>query len=147
MKDKETAASKENGPPTTSSDRYSPGLHRKAHQRLVVYSNPGERSMTMQDHAGSVEINNIIRRFDRTGELPLGKGPGQYGDVSDYCGADYSDLVQMRQEALDRLREVDDELGAAKQARDQEQADREAARKNEVERAKQIAQTGTDQDQ
>jgi len=48
--------------------------------RLPMYFS-GE-SRTEQSHAAAVDINNIIRRFARTGELPPALNPAVYEDVT-----------------------------------------------------------------
>lgn len=42
----------------------------------------GGESRTQQSHKDSVDVNKIIARFDRTGQLPPARSDGQYGDVS-----------------------------------------------------------------
>ena len=42
----------------------------------------GEPSLTRQSEADAVDINKIMERFDRTGQLPITmKQPPQYGDA------------------------------------------------------------------
>lgn len=42
-----------------------------------------KNTRTEQHHKDSCDINNILKRFERTGILPGQKGPGKYIDVSD----------------------------------------------------------------
>lgn len=39
-------------------------------------------SMTETGHEALSDINNIVKRYKRTGLMPPGRGPGQYMDVS-----------------------------------------------------------------
>lgn len=57
-------------------------------------------SMTHQSHAESCDINNIIRRFDRTGVLPPGTRPAQYADVTALQG-DLTERINTSREILD----------------------------------------------
>lgn len=42
----------------------------------------GGESLTEQGHAESVDVNNIVRRFHRTGVLPPAAHPPVYADVT-----------------------------------------------------------------
>lgn len=56
-------------------------------------------SKTQQSHAASVDVNNIIKRFERTGVMPTGLSPGQYGDVSD-LNAPLGELIESSKATL-----------------------------------------------
>ncbi|AXH77223.1 MAG: internal scaffolding protein [Microviridae sp.] len=43
---------------------------------------PVGESMTEQSHAGLCDINNIVARFQSTGQLPPPRVEGQYADVT-----------------------------------------------------------------
>lgn len=55
---------------------------KKWNQRERTYAEVSGVSKTQQSHKDSVDINNLIARFDRTGVLPMPQKQGQYGDVS-----------------------------------------------------------------
>lgn len=69
--------------------------------RLRVQTNNTAPSMTQQHFANDVNINSIIARYNKTGQLPLANSIGQYGDVSDF--RDYKS-------ALDLILRVDDDF-------------------------------------
>lgn len=52
----------------------------RARQR--VQANVSGPSKTQQSHKETVDINHIIRKFDRTGQLPPPTAEPQYADVS-----------------------------------------------------------------
>lgn len=63
-----------------------------------------ERSMTQQQYKDSCDINNIIKQYAQTGELPLSNKVGQFLDVSnvqDYQSA--LTTVYEAQKAFDQL--------------------------------------------
>ncbi|MEM2002562.1 MAG: hypothetical protein QXT77_07965 [Candidatus Methanomethylicaceae archaeon] len=64
--------------------------------------------MTHQSHADSCDINNIIRRFDRTGVLPPSDRPQQFADVTGLQG-DLTDRINSSREILDKAGRVVDE--------------------------------------
>lgn len=95
--------------------RVRPPFFRERFPTIIV----GE-SMTHQSHAASVDINAIVARFQRTGQLPPGNGPGVYADVTALQG----DLVERAiasQEVIERARSFGKEW-------DKEQAAKAAAR-------------------
>lgn len=51
-------------------------------QRDRTTCNCGGESLTHQSHKDACDVNNIVRKFDNTGIIPVGKGEGQYGDVT-----------------------------------------------------------------
>lgn len=58
-------------------------------------------SMTVQSEKDLTDINNIVARFDRTGELPPGRGPGEYLDVTMLNG-DLLEVMERSQEIIDK---------------------------------------------
>lgn len=69
--------------------------------RLSVKTENTAQSMTQQHFANEVNINSIIARYNKTGQLPLANSIGQYGDVSD---------VRDYKSALDLILRVDDDF-------------------------------------
>lgn len=59
-------------------------------------------SKTQQSHKNSVDVNTIVKKFDRTGVMPPALREPQYGDVSD-LNADYGELIERSREALDTV--------------------------------------------
>lgn len=55
---------------------------RKPYHRLRVVADVSGESKTQQSHKKSCDVNHIIDRFDRTGQLPNPVRQGMYGDVS-----------------------------------------------------------------
>lgn len=56
------------------------------HRVQLTCPDPGK---TVQSERDSTDINSIVARYQRTGHMPPGRVPGQYGDVSafnDYYG-------------------------------------------------------------
>jgi len=61
-------------------------------------------SLTHQSHAESCDVNNIIRRYERTGELPPARRPPQYGDVTSLQG-DLTERHEAAKEVIQTSRE------------------------------------------
>lgn len=61
--------------------------------RVRVQASCAGVSKTQQSHKESVDVNHIIKRFDRTGQLPPATQQGVYGDVSD-LNAYYGEVVE-----------------------------------------------------
>lgn len=68
-------------------------------ERMRVYTPTAEDGRTQQSFAEDCDINAIIRRFDRDGVLPTGRGPGVYGDVSE-LNDDLVNLINYSKETL-----------------------------------------------
>ena len=66
-------------------------------------------SMTDTSHGNDTDVNNIIARFDRTGQLPGNPGTGQYVDVS-ALNADLTELLEKQRSALKELEDLEEEL-------------------------------------
>lgn len=64
----------------------------------VIATNNGE-SMTQQAHLDQTDVNAIVARFDRTGQLPPALRAGQYADVTGLQG----DLTERLNYAQDTL--------------------------------------------
>lgn len=58
-------------------------------------------SKTHQSHAEACDVNKIIRKYERTGELPPGRMEPQYADVTSLQNADFGTLLQKSRETLD----------------------------------------------
>lgn len=81
-------------------------------ERVRFYSPNGsdQESLTQQSQVASVDINNIIERFDRTGQLPQNRTPAMYGDVSEISHLDFGELQEKQEETLERLQDLENEL-------------------------------------
>ena len=101
------------------------GVHRRPWERNRSFSAGQGESMTQQHHAEATDINNIIKRFDRTGQLPMGinRGPGQYLDVTKFSHKDPMELEATMQDLRDRHSE---NLEAEKEAEKQTALDDES---------------------
>nr|QJB20231.1 MAG: internal scaffolding protein [Microvirus sp.] len=69
-------------------------------------------SVVAQEHANDCDVTVILSRYQRTGQLPAGRGPGAYEDVSALCGADYSGVlsaVASAQEAVSSAQRAESE--------------------------------------
>lgn len=89
-------------------------------------------SMTHQSHAEACDINNIIRRFDRTGALPPATRPEQYADVTGLQG-DLTERINSSREILDKAgRAVEQRREEVKKKKQEQQLELE----NEIARLK-----------
>lgn len=76
-------------------------VHRTRNDRVRVYSPVGKLSRTKQSFRDECDINNILKKYLKTGILPVVTRVQQYGDfseVSDYQGALHT--VMSAQEAF-----------------------------------------------
>lgn len=80
----------------------TPPSIRRPWERHRFYTQITGESMTHQSHAESCDINQIIRRYDNTGLIPEGRGPGQYGDVSHLQTAQTADLILESRQTLEK---------------------------------------------
>ena len=74
-------------------------------------------SMTDKSAGNDTDVNKIVARFSRTGQLPEGQGQGQFADVTHLQG----DLAEMLDRGKDAAKELEelrkkDELTKAEQA-------------------------------
>lgn len=80
---------------------------------------PRGESKTQQSHRDSVDVNSIVKRFDRTGQLPPPRMEAQYGDVSG-LNRPYAELIEESRQVLDKtgqfVEERDEKEKAAKLA-------------------------------
>lgn len=73
---------------------------RNPYERHRHYTHVYGESRTHQSHAESCDINNIIKRFDNTGELPPATREPQYADVTALQG-DLTERINQSRETLD----------------------------------------------
>lgn len=71
---------------------------RGAWDRVRFPEFPEGETMTQQHHKDLTDINHIVARYDRTGQLPQGR-VGQYGDVSG-LNAPLQELVSASQNTI-----------------------------------------------
>lgn len=86
-------------------------------------------SKTVQDHRDGADINQIIARFSRTGVSPVGRGPGQYLDVS---GVQTSDTASAIVNSRSVLSEASEKLQADRAAKRKAAQDKAAAEAKEL---------------
>lgn len=76
---------------------------RKPYERVREgISFKGTEQMTVQHLKDETDINNIVKRYHRTGELPQAKREGSYEDVSE-LNEDYGVL-------LDKFRDISNQI-------------------------------------
>lgn len=109
----------------TETGELTPPKVRMPWERLRVQTPMVGESMTHQSHAESCDINHIIRRYDNTGLLPDGRGPGQYADVTHLQEKQLDQMITESRETLDK---------AGRELEEKRQADLEA----EIQRVKDI---------
>lgn len=106
-------------------------------ERVRVFSCVRGESMTHQSHKNQCDVNAIVKRFDRTGELPPPTRPPQYADVSELQG-DLTERINLSREVLDTAgRALDEKRQAEKEAKRQAQIDLE----DEVKRLRELERT------
>lgn len=88
-----------------SNTTFTPPRVRHPYERARVTTIFTGESMTHQSHADSCDINNIIRKFDRTGVLPPSTRPEQYADVTGLQG-DLTERINTSREILDKAGRV-----------------------------------------
>lgn len=64
----------------------------------VIALNDGE-SMTQQSHFDQTDVNAIVARFDRTGQLPPARQAPVYGDVTGLQG-DLTDRINQSRDTI-----------------------------------------------
>lgn len=104
---------------------FTPPRVRHPYERVRVTTTFSGKSMTHQSHAESCDINNIIRKFDRTGVLPPSTRPEQYADVTGLQG----DLT----ERINTSREILDKAGRAVEQKREEVKKKAAERQQDLE--------------
>ena len=93
---------------------------RKQWERHRTQTPGGGESVTDQSHAAQVDINNIVKLYHRTGQLPeVNKEHAQFADVSDLQG-DLTENLIKSQETIDEFNREQREAQAAAQAQDRE---------------------------
>lgn len=70
-------------------------------RRVTVFE--GE-TRTQQAHKDQTDVNAIVERFHRTGQLPLPKGTPQYGDVTS-LQVDLTEALARSSEVIERAQE------------------------------------------
>lgn len=111
---------------------------RRSTDKFVVQTPFYGESRTVQDQNNETNINTIVKRFDRTGQLPVGKSNGQFGDVTE-LQRDLTTLIahsrNVRDEARSKLlqKQLDARNAAIEQAK-KDQAELEAYRAAEAKR-------------
>lgn len=94
-------------------------------ERVRIKSHVSGESRTQQSHKETVDINNIIRKFDRTGVLPPAIHQPMYGDVTS-LNRPYAEIVEDAQvqiaEAEAFIVGKREEIEAAKKTQKEEEA-------------------------
>lgn len=87
---------------------------RKSYMRLATkptHPSAGTTSRTQDSHADQTNVNDIVARFARTGEMPVGKGTPQYGDVTSLQG-DLTEQINQANEDIAALNAYKTDLEA-----------------------------------
>lgn len=79
------------------SHSFSP--EKRVREGLRVVFNTTGPSLTTQSHRDETDINNIVRRFHRTGELPKQRTP-QYADISAVQQLDPTSAIDLSRSTL-----------------------------------------------
>ena len=82
---------------------------RGPYEALRVPSPTLGESMTDTSQGNDTDINNIIARFDRTGQLPGNPGQGQFVDVAG-LNRDLTELLELQREALQELSDLEQQI-------------------------------------
>lgn len=67
-----------------------------------------QESVVSQEHAHDCDVTVILSRYQRSGQLPPGRGPGAFEDVTVLCGADHAGV-------LDAVKNANDAVNAARE--------------------------------
>jgi len=109
---------------------------RKPYERTrVPVDLEGQQSKTDRSHGNDTDINNIVARFARTGELPPGNGEGDYADVTGLQN-DLTEIIEKGRQAQNELHDLQikqDAEQAAKIKENEKTAAANAARLAELE--------------
>lgn len=62
-----------------------------------------QESVVSQEHAHDCDVTVILSRYQRSGQLPPGRGPGAFEDVSPLCGADHAGVLDVVKNANDAV--------------------------------------------
>lgn len=89
---------------------------RKPWERLRVQSVPIGETRTIDSLVDQTDINRIIGKYHRTGQLPDGNGPGQFMDVTELQGT-YIELHNKAQQVVETTNELSSQAVAAKRAK------------------------------
>lgn len=92
--------------------------------RLRIMTAIAGPSRTVQSHAASTDINAIVDRYTRTGDLPIRKQSPQYGDATPYQGKDlaeaFNDAEKQIQEVKTDLQKIEKHKNGQKQKQQNE---------------------------
>lgn len=93
---------------------------RKPYDREAVKTKLPRYTKTLQGLQEEVDVNNIMARFERDGIMPTGRGPGQYGDVTELQKGDLTDRINFSREVLEQAgRDLEEKQLAAQKAQEE----------------------------
>lgn len=104
---------------------------RKPYERTRVFTELSTEMLTQQSHGDSSDINAIVARFQRTGEMP----PNPRGQEGQYV--DCTPFSENITESYNRSIETLDEAGRLLSEREREQAEKAAAEQKELDELRQ----------
>lgn len=105
-------------PLTSTWEKKDTPPRRSPYDRVRTVLETGSESFTQQADKDRTDINNIVNHFARTGEFPFSavrKAEPQYGDVSDISHSSLDELIQKREEAIERLTGIENDMALANQ--------------------------------
>ncbi|AXH77133.1 MAG: hypothetical protein [Microviridae sp.] len=92
---------------------------RSPYDRVIVTQDAVGVSLTEQSHVANVDINNVVRKYQVSGDLAPPKHPSMYADVTAFQ-ADLASRYRFAQETLDAAELARPGVVAARQkARDE----------------------------
>lgn len=93
---------------------------RQPYEREAVKTPMPRYTKTLQGLQEEVDVNNIMARFERDGIMPTGRGPGQYGDVTELQKGDLTDRINFSRDVLEQAgRDLEEKQQAAKKAQEE----------------------------
>lgn len=82
-----------------------PKFYTRYGKRIAVQLEFKFPSLTEQHHKDDCDLNVVLTRYMKTGELPLNTRTGVYADISD-SPADYADACRIIEHARDRFAQL-----------------------------------------
>ena len=110
---------------------------RRWYDRLRLQTLFEGESMTVQSEKDLTDINNIVARFDRTGELPPGR-EGVFGDVT-HLNKPFQEIIDDADRIIDEAGKFITEADEKRKAEEKKQADIEKAELEQLRKAKKAA--------
>lgn len=88
---------------TKCNEQKRPDILKPWQRKRVIVNLEGQKLQVDTSMGNDTDVNNIVARFARTGQLPANPNPPQYADVSGLQG----DLTEMLQRGKDAAAELE----------------------------------------